>query len=66
MIAKRRKTKSYTIKRQDTNVSDIDKTESKDTVDVPTGDISATGVFADLLIIAGGAIITLLKRKKRV
>lgn len=60
MIAKRRKTKSYTIK------SDIDKTESKDTVDVPTGDISATGVFADLLIIAGGAIITLLKRKKRV
>ena len=65
-MLKEERQKVIRLKDKDTNVSDIDKTESKDTVDVPTGDISATGVFADLLIIAGGAIITLLKRKKRV
>lgn len=63
-MLKEERQKAIRLKDKDTNVSDIDKTESKDTVDVPTGDISATGVFADLLIIAGGAIITLLKRKK--
>ena len=65
-MLKEERQKAIRLKDKDTNVSDIDKTESKDTVDVPTGDISATGGFADLLIIAGGAIITLLKRKKRV
>ena len=65
-MLKEERQKAIRLKDKDTNVSDIDKTESKDTVDVPTGDISATGVFAYLLIIAGGAIITLLKRKKRV
>ena len=63
----RLKDKDTTIGDKNTNVSDKDKTEgTKDTVDVPTGDTSATGVFAGSLIIAGGAIITLLKRKKRV
>ena len=65
-MLKEERQKAIRLKDKDTNVSDIDKTESKDTVDVPTGDISATGVFADLLIIGGGAIITLLKRKKLV
>ena len=63
----RLKDKDTTIGDKDTNVIDKEKTEgTKDTVDVPTGDTSATGVFAGLLIIAGGAIITLVKRKKRV